>query len=136
MDNQIEIDLKKRIPADEFISNSSYITGKQNTEQLLGLIDRNQDKIGAFDGRAADLLKKVKDDPEYQTIKTLLSMSVADVRRKFAGSAVTETEMKALEDFIGGSTKMTAGNLKTYLQTILDKTTRQYDNQRSIYGRP
>lgn len=100
MEANIERAVKEDVPADEFISRSSYQSLQQNVGILQGLIDRNSDKIGAFDGRVSDLLKKFKADPEYQQIKTLLSMSVADVRRKFAGSAVTETEMKALEDFI------------------------------------
>lgn len=132
----IERAVKEDVPADEFISRSSYNSLKQNVQTLQWLIDRNKDKIGAFDGRVADLLKKFKADPEYQEIKTLLSMSVADVRRKFAGSAVTETEMRALEDFIWGKTTWQESNLQTYLKSMLDKTTRAYENQRALYRKP
>lgn len=132
----IERAVKEDVPADEFISRSSYQSLQQNVGILQGLIDRNSDKIGAFDGRVSDLLKKFKADPEYQQIKTLLSMSVADVRRKFAGSAVTETEMKALEDFIWGKTTWQESNLQTYLKSMMDKTTRSYENQRALYRKP
>lgn len=64
------------------------------------LINQNRDKIGAFDGTISDFRKMFQADPEYQKIKTLLSSTVADIRRKFAGTAVTETEMSALADFI------------------------------------
>jgi hypothetical protein len=60
-------------------------------------------------------------------------MSQADVRKYFAGSAVTETEMKALEDFIGGNTKMTPVNLISQLNTIRDNTINKYNYQRTDY---
>jgi hypothetical protein len=60
-------------------------------------------------------------------------MNQADVRKYFAGSAVTETEMKALEDFIGGNTKMTPENLISQLNTIRDNTINKYNYQRTDY---
>jgi len=45
-------------------------------------------------------LNKVKANPNYQEFKTILEITQADARKYFAGSAVTETEMKALENFI------------------------------------
>jgi len=52
------------------------------------------------------------------------------MRKYFAGSAVTETEMKALADFIGGTTKMAPDNLVTMLQTLNEDRTNTYNAQR------
>lgn len=57
-------------------------------------------------------------------------MTNADVRKFFAGSAVTATEMKALEDFIGGNTKMQPDNLITLFKTIQEDRDRTYQMQR------
>lgn len=84
-------------------------------------------------GRWADLNKKFANDPDYQALSTLISGSNADVRRLFGGTAVTESELKALRDFIGADTKMPIQNLLTALQTNFDTLKSQYDSQRSFY---
>lgn len=91
--------VKSRYAADAILI-GDYKTGEQRTNKILDIIERNRDKIGAFEGRVNDLLSKLKSDPDYQELKTILQMSQADTRKYFAGSAVTETEMKALQDFI------------------------------------
>lgn len=61
-------------------------------------------------------------------------MAQADIRKYFAGSAVTDTEMKALEDFIGGTTKMQPDNLITQLKTIQEDVKQNFGFQRQVYG--
>ncbi len=129
---QIDTEVKAQY-GDKAILNAD-VKKMNNIDRIIKLIDNNQDKIGAFDGRIADLLNKFVDQPGYQELKTLLTISQADTRKYFAGSAVTETEMKALEDFIGGKTSMNAENLKTQLRTIKDNTINNYNNQREYYG--
>lgn len=121
--------VKARYEKDAILS-GDYTTGEQRTNKIIDIIGRNKDKIGAFDGRVTDLLAKLRSDPEYQQLKTILQMSQADMRKYFAGSAVTETEMKALQDFIGGSTKMNPDNLITMLSTLLEDRKNVYRNQR------
>lgn len=121
--------VKMRYAADGILS-GDYKTGENRTTQIVDIINRNSDKLGVFNGTVKDLLQKVSSDPEYQKLKTLLQMSQADTRKYFAGSAVTETEMKALQDFIGGTTKMNPQNLITQLQTLLADRKSVYNYQR------
>lgn len=121
--------VKSRYAGDAILS-GDFNTGEQRTNKIIEIINRNKDKIGAFDGRVTDLLSKLKSDPDYQELKTILQMSQADTRKYFAGSAVTETEMKALADFIGGNTKMNPDNLIKQLTTILEDRKWAYRNQR------
>lgn len=99
VNNKVDAYVSSLYKGDAILS-GDFKTGQDRTKKIVDLINNNQDKIGAFDGRASDLLQKFKGDAEYQTIKTILQMSQADMRKYFAGSAVTDTEMKALEDFI------------------------------------
>ena len=120
---------KQQYGADTILS-SNVKVWNDRTDKLVSLINKNKDKIGAFDGYVSDFLQKFSNDPEYQQIKTILQMSQADSRKYFAWSAVTETEMKALQDFIWGTTKMTPENLVTMLQTLKDDRTNVYQSQR------
>lgn len=121
---------KDQYGADTILSSNVKI-GNDRTDKLVSLIEKNKDKIGAFDWYVSDFLQKFKNDPEYQQIKTILQMSQADARKYFAGSAVTETEMKALQDFIGGTTKMTPEALVTMLNTLKEDRQSTYNYQRS-----
>lgn len=112
------------------ILSGDYDTGQTRGKNIIDLIERNRDKIGIFEGTKEDFIAKFASTPEYQQIKTLLQMSQADTRKYFAGSAVTETEMKALQDFIGGNTKMNPDNLITMLDTLLKDRRMVYGNQR------
>jgi len=132
----IERAVKEDVPADEFISRSSYNVGKENTDRLISLISNNKDKVGTFDGNVEKWKSKFKNTPVYNEITTLLQMTQAERRKRFAGSAVTETEMKALENFIGGTATMTPEKLITMLETVQDKTTREYNSQRALYRKP
>ena len=140
LDTFIEANIERAVqedtPADEFISRSSYNTGKENTERLISLIENNKDKVGIFDGNIEKWKGKFKDTPVYNEITTLLQMTQAERRKRFAGSAVTETEMKALENFIGGTATMTPEKLLTMLRTVQDKTDREYNAQRALYRKP
>jgi len=123
----------KDIYGDKAILTQNFETSQNRINKIVWLIQKNTDKIGAFDGRFTDLLKKVKDEPEYQELKTLLTMSQADIRKFFAWSAVTDTEMAALADFIGGWTNMTPNNLITQLRTIQEDVKNNYWFQRQVY---
>ena len=72
----------------------------KDTKRLDELISKNPDKIWAFDWNVTQFMKKFRDEPEIQELQTLLTMNQADIRKKFAWSAVTPTELKALEDYI------------------------------------
>lgn len=120
----------KKVYEGDAILSANYKIGNDRTNTLVGLIEKNRDKIGAFDGRVEDLLSKFKWTGDYQKLKTILQMSQADSRKYFAGSAVTETEMKALQDFIWGNTKMNPDNLITMLRTLQEDREGVYMSQR------
>jgi hypothetical protein len=115
----------------ESILSAEYNNWLKRWNELINLIKNNSDKVGAFDWRVNNLIQKFKNTPDYQKIKTLLQMSQAEMRKYFAWSAVTETEMKALEDFIWGTTKMNSWNLVTMLETLMSDRTNLYQEQRS-----
>lgn len=121
--------VKDRYGADSVLS-TTYKVGNDRTDTLVSLINTNKDKIGAFDWNVNDFLNKFKSDPQYQKLKTILTMSQADTRKFFAGSAVTENEMNALKDFIGGKTTMTPENLVTILETIKEDRNNTFETQR------
>lgn len=129
----LERSIKNDVPSDEYISPSWYKTWLKSINNLISLINNNKDNIWLISWNVNDIINKFKNTWDYQKIKTLLQMNQADVRRTFAWSAVTATEMKALEDFIGWTTKMNADNLLTILQTVQDKTTSEFLNQRAWY---
>lgn len=118
VNNRVDEYVNKLYGKDAILA-GDYDTGQTRGNQIIDIIENNRDKIGPFNGTVQDFIAKFSSTPEYQQIKTLLQMSQADTRKYFAGSAVTETEMKALQDFIGGNTKMNADNLITMLDTLL-----------------
>ena len=124
----------KDLYGDKAILTQNFESSQGRTNRIVNLIERNKDKLGAFDGPFADLVKKFKNEPEYQELLTLLTMEQADIRKYFAGSAVTDTEMSALVNFIGWKTNMQPDNLITQLKTIRDDTKQNYKYQRQNYG--
>lgn len=130
------VDRQVKADSDSPILTPEYNVGKQRTEKLLNLIEKNKDKLGIVSGNVSDFLQKFEWDKDYQQIKTILQMSQADMRKYFAGSAVTETEMRALADFIGGTTKMAPDNLVTMLQTLNEDRTNTYNAQREWFQIP
>lgn len=120
----------------EAVSTPQLRFAGETLQRLESFIDRNSSKIGPLAGRFSDAKKQFMNDPDYQALSTLLTGSLAEVRRTFAGSAVTESELKALRDFIGVDTKMPIENLKSALQTNFEQTKSKYDSQRSFLGVP
>jgi deoxyxylulose-5-phosphate synthase len=66
------------------VLSATYKVGNDRTDTLVSLINANKDKIGAFDGNVNDFLNKFKSDPQYQKLKTILTMTQADTRKFFA----------------------------------------------------
>lgn len=60
----------------------------------------------------------------------------ANLRKNFAGSAVTATELTALADYIAGDVTEVPENLVTKLTTLRDMQKESYNQQRSMYGVP
>jgi hypothetical protein len=63
-----------------------------------------------------------------------MTATFADLRKNFAGSAVTSEELEALKDFVAGSINEGPENLITKLQTLKEMQTNEYNDQRSMYG--
>lgn len=131
--NIVEDKVKKRYWEDAIMSATMNQTTK-DTAALSNLIAQNPEEIGAFDWRVNDFMRKFKDYPEMTKLNTLLTMTQAQTRKHFAWSAVTPSEMEALQDFIGWNTKMTPNNLLTMLGTIKDRTESQFLLQRKQFG--
>lgn len=131
--NIVEDKVKSRYWEDAIMTASINQTMK-DTRNLSNLISKNPEKIGQFDGRVNDFMRKFKDFPEMTELNTLLTMTQAQTRKHFAWSAVTPSEMTALQDFIWGNTKMTPNNLLTMLSTIKDRTESQFLLQRKQFG--
>ena len=138
----VEADRYIRNMVDDFVKTDLWTDAIDTTtiNQILednnilnNLIAKNPDKIGAFDWRVNDFMRKFKDYPEMQQLNTLLTMNQADIRKYFAWSAVTDSEMSALVDYIGWNIKMTPNNLLTMLNTIKDRTENLYIKQREKY---
>lgn len=107
-----------------------YFNWAKRSNDLINLISNNKDKLWIVWWNKNDIIKKFEWTPDYQKIKTLLQMSQADVRKYYAWSAVTETEMKALEDFIWWKTTDNPDNLITMLKTLQEDRTNLFNSQR------
>jgi hypothetical protein len=79
-------------------------------------------------------VKKFGSEKDIQRLQTLMTWTFADLRKNFAGSAVTSTELWALKDFIAWSISEVPENLVTKLQTLKEMQTNEYNDQRSMYG--
>jgi hypothetical protein len=96
----VENDAKATTPSEQFISTPEQNKVTKNIDEIISLINKNKDKIGAVDGRYTQLAKKFRSEPDIQKLQTLMTGTFAGLRKNFAGSAVTATELEALEDFI------------------------------------
>jgi hypothetical protein len=124
----------KKNEGDDAVSTPSLRFAGATMKKLDSFIEKNKDKIGPVSGRFSEIEKNFVNDPEYQALKTLLTGSLADVRKYYAGSAVTETELKALRDTVGIDTTMPIQNFITALHTNFDQKKSKYDSQRSFLG--
>ena len=131
--NIVEDKAKKRYWED-FVPQAIMDNAEKNITEIIRLIDNNRDKLGAVDGRLAKLTKKFKNEPEVQRLNTLMTGTFANLRKNFAGSAVTSTELEALADYIAGDIKEQPDNLITKMSTLLDMQKNQYVNQREQFG--
>ena len=117
----------------DFTSSVEMNQRMTDTNRLKDLIAKNPDKIWKFDGNVTEFMKKFKNEPEIQELQTLLTMQQADIRKHFAWSAVTETELVALENYIGWKMTMQPDNLVAMLDTITKRTERQFLAQRDFF---
>jgi hypothetical protein len=56
-----------------------------------------------------------------------MTATFANLRKTFAGSAVTESELKALQEYISGDIAEQPDNLIQRLQTVLDIQRTEFD---------
>ena len=74
----------KDMYGDKAILTQNFESSQNRINKIISLIERNRDKVGAFDGRFTDFIKQFKNEPEYQELKTLQTMAQADIRKYFA----------------------------------------------------
>jgi hypothetical protein len=115
---------------------SDYRNLYKNYSQLKEKLEANKDKIGVVAGRWADVKRKLGGDAELQGLASQLTAVFAKLRKNFAGAAVTETEMKALSDYINGSTKEPLENILAKLDNIMTTTDNEYQSDRATAGLP
>ena len=106
----------------------SYMQEAMNS--ISRLVDKNDWKLWPIAGRVADLEQVFSDDKDYQALKTLISWELAQVRKLFWGTSITENELEALRDTVWMTTKMQPENLKEAFQTNLDQRYSIMNNQR------
>lgn len=126
----------KKLEWDNYVSDSQVNFSKQVLDKLQWFIAKNSNKIWPISWRFSDLSKKFKNDPDYQALTTLLQGSLAEIRRAFAGTAVTEIELKAIRDFVWLDTKMPIQNLQSALNTNFESMFMNYNTQRQFAWLP
>ena len=131
-DRVVEWTIKKQV-GEDFVSTPNLKFAESILSRVENPINRNRDKIWPLSWRIADVEKKLVNDPDYQALKTLLSWSHADTRRAFGGTAVSQSELQALKDFIGLDTNMPIENLLSGLRTNLATLKDKYQQQRGFY---
>lgn len=99
-------------------------------------LEANKDKIGVVAGRWADLQKKLSGDASLQNAQSKLTGLFAVLRKSFAGSAVTPSELVALQDYIDGKTSEPLENIKAKLTSIMQQKDNEYGQKRDQVGLP
>lgn len=130
--NIIEDKAKKRYWSD-FVPTAWMNKMTKEFWEIRILIDKNRDKIGAVDWRLDNLYKKYWDIGEIQRLRTLMTGSLAELRKNFAWSAVTETELKALADYVSAGVIDNPDNLIEQFTTIRDMTKNTFLSQRAQF---
>jgi surface antigen len=115
---------------------SDYRELYKNYSQIMDKVEKNKDKIGVLSGRWSDVKRKLAGDPELQSLVTQMTSVFAKLRKSFAGSAVTETEMAALADYINGKTNEPIDNLTAKLTGVMQGMDNEYQSARSTAGLP
>jgi len=131
-DRIVEGTIKKQI-GEDFVSTPNLKFAESTLNRLESMIERNRDKIWPLSGRFSDVQKKLMNDPDYQALQTLLQWSLADTRRAFGGTAVSQSELEALKNFVWFDTKMPIENLLTGLRTNYETLRDKYGQQRNFY---
>lgn len=103
---------------------------------VLEMIEKNKDKLGVASGRFSDLVKKLGGDADFQALQTRLTSAIADTRRAFAGSAVTDSEMAALENYINLNTNMKPENLVAAIGQVMNGRLNDMNEARAQVGLP
>jgi hypothetical protein len=85
---------------------------------LTELIDKNRNRFWLAAGKVTEAKKLFAENTEIQGILTSMSKLLAEERRAFGGTAITDTEMKALSDFISWKITEQPDNLIHKLNTI------------------
>lgn len=132
-DRVIENTLMATLPPGEFVSTPNINFSKATLDRIKWFIEKNSDKIGPLSGRIADIEKKFVNDKDYQALKTLLGWSLSETRRAFWGTAVTNSELQALRDFVWMDTTMPIENLVTALEENYNQLQAKYNTQRGFY---
>lgn len=127
-------DKVKKREGDKYISTGQAKFLDTTLEKIESMIARNKDKIGPLSARFANLENKLSGDPDYQSLKTLLTGSVAGVRHELAGSAVTDSELNALRDLVEFDTKLPIESLLAKIRTHRSQKVSEYESQRSFLG--
>ena len=65
-----------------------------------------------------------------------LTATFAGLRKNFAGAAVTETELKALKDYIDGRVSEPLVNVKAKIDEIMQRLDNEYEANRRTAGLP
>jgi hypothetical protein len=131
----IDNDIRKNNP-DEFVSTSGYKSQAELTQKVINLVNKNRGKIWAIPWRITDLKKIFVDVWDYQELQSSMTWLLAQLRKNFAGSAVTQSELDALADYVSWKTTENPYNLITKLSSLHDKSTTDYWNQRIKYQTP
>lgn len=115
---------------------SDYRELFKNYSQIMDKVEKNKGKIGVLSGRWSDVKRKLAGDPELQSLVTQMTSVFAKLRKSFAGSAVTETEMAALADYISGKTTEPIDNLTAKLTGVMKGMDNEYQSARTTAGLP
>jgi hypothetical protein len=115
------------------ISSWDQANQTKSIARIINLIDKNKSKIGKVQWNLSNFANMFSSDKDYTELKSLLQWVQATQRKYFAWSAVTPTELQALENFIWGTEKMDADNLKTQITSLNNQFTQWYLSQRGNF---
>ncbi len=115
---------------------ADYRSAMKSYERLRDMMEKNKDKFGVLSGRIANVQKSIVGDYDLQKMLSEMTATFANLRKNYAGSAVTESELKALEDYVSGSNKEPLKNVIAKIETVMQRVDDEYNSSRETLGLP
>lgn len=117
------------------IRESTVITATKRANELLGLINEYENKIGPLEGNLSQIGKGIFGDKQAQKLATKMTQAIAQMRNDLIGSQMTKEEKQTIINLLPSPTDP-AENLTEKLLNIKEAPLLEYNSLRQELGLP